>query len=124
MSGTSLATEAGIVVRRLPVGSIGGYASGWYGAWLLVTTEAALFGYLLFGYFYVTTQAAAPWPPDGPPRSRHRSRAPRQTSPAPSFEQPARRSRNRIGTSATDIPSRLSRKRGTSRMAYPACGGA
>lgn len=33
----------------------------------LVVTEAALFAYLLFSYFYIASQAHAPWPPDGMP---------------------------------------------------------
>lgn len=41
--------------------------SGWFGTWWLVATEAALFGYLLFGYVYSWLQASGPWPPDGPP---------------------------------------------------------
>lgn len=52
---------------KLPVGSYGHLASGWYGMWALVTTEAALFGYLLFSYYYVLFRNEAPWPPDGPP---------------------------------------------------------
>ena len=39
----------------------------WWGMILLITTEAALFAYLLFSYFYVASQARAAWPPAGPP---------------------------------------------------------
>lgn len=39
----------------------------WWGMVLLITTEAALFAYLLFSYFYVASQARSPWLPGGPP---------------------------------------------------------
>lgn len=42
----------------------------WWGMVLLITTEAALFAYLLFSYFYVASQARAQWPPAGPPSLR------------------------------------------------------
>lgn len=41
--------------------------SAWYGMWWLIATEAALFGYLLFGYIYSLIQVSGPWPPDGAP---------------------------------------------------------
>jgi heme/copper-type cytochrome/quinol oxidase subunit 3 len=34
---------------------------------LVIATEAALFIYLLFSYFYLGSQAPGPWPPSGPP---------------------------------------------------------
>lgn len=51
----------------LPVGSIGRDASGWWGMLTLIATEAALFAYLLFSYFYIASHAPAPWPPKGAP---------------------------------------------------------
>lgn len=54
-------------VRPLPVGSPGPLAVGWWGMWCVLLTEAALFAYLLFGYFYLATQASTRWPPNGPP---------------------------------------------------------
>ena len=42
-------------------------APGFWGMMLLIATEASLFGYLLFSYFYLGSMAAGPWPPDGPP---------------------------------------------------------
>lgn len=36
----------------------------------LVATEAALFAYLLFSYFYVASQAHGAWPPEGLPKLR------------------------------------------------------
>ncbi|WDR02208.1 cytochrome c oxidase subunit 3 [Devosia algicola] len=38
--------------RALPIGSPGRKSSGWYGMMMLITTEASLFVYLLFSYFY------------------------------------------------------------------------
>lgn len=55
-------------LHPLPVGSVGRHASGWWGMLCAVATEAALFAYLLFCYYYLTVQAVAPWPPDGLPR--------------------------------------------------------
>ena len=34
----------------------------------LLCTEAALFAYLLFSYFYVSAQVTGAWPPGGPPK--------------------------------------------------------
>jgi len=55
---------------RLPVGSKGAHASGWWGMLGVVLTEAALFAYLLFSYFYIASHAHAPWPPEGLPSLR------------------------------------------------------
>src|SRR5690349_7164385 len=41
-------------------------APGFWGMMLLIATEASLFGYLLFSYFYLGSMATGPWPPDGP----------------------------------------------------------
>ena len=54
----------------LPVGSIGHHASGWYGMIMLLATEASLFAYLLFSYFYLASRATEAWPPEGPPSWR------------------------------------------------------
>ena len=58
--------------RPLPVGSAGKRASGWWGLLALIVTEASLFGYLLFAYFYLNAQSGAgvAWPPDGLPDLR------------------------------------------------------
>lgn len=56
--------------RPLPVGSAGKLSSGWFGLIALIVTEAALFGYLLFAYFYLYAQNRAAWPPDGLPDLR------------------------------------------------------
>jgi heme/copper-type cytochrome/quinol oxidase subunit 3 len=59
-------TETILRTRALPVGSIGRHASGWWGMWCLIATEAALFAYLLFSYFYLGLQAHGPWVPELP----------------------------------------------------------
>ena len=52
--------------RALPVGSAGHRASGWWGMWCLIATEAALFAYLLFSYFYLGAQAQTHFIPELP----------------------------------------------------------
>lgn len=56
------------VALPLPVGSTAGRASGWWGMVALIITEASLFGYLLFAYFYLQAQTSAAFPPEGPPK--------------------------------------------------------
>ena len=58
------------VERRLPLGAEGKSAPGWWGLVLLIVTEASLFVYLLFSYFYLGSMARGPWPPPGPPELR------------------------------------------------------
>jgi heme/copper-type cytochrome/quinol oxidase subunit 3 len=55
-------------VRRppLPVGAIGYRASGWWGACFLVLSEASIFAYLFFAYFYYSIQPQAMWAPSPP----------------------------------------------------------
>ena len=45
-------------------------STGTWGMGLLIATEASLFGYLLFSYFYVGALARGAWPPSGPPSLR------------------------------------------------------
>jgi len=45
----------------LPVGPIGRAGLGWWGVAMLVVSEAALFGYLLFAYFYTGATSAPGW---------------------------------------------------------------
>jgi cytochrome c oxidase subunit 3 len=52
----------------LPVGSKGRLSSGWWGMIAIIGTEASLFAYLLFSYFYVAAQTVGPWPPLGRPK--------------------------------------------------------
>jgi cytochrome c oxidase subunit 3 len=49
--------------QPLPVGSIGRRASGWWGAWFLIISEASIFAYLFFSYFYYSIQPQAEWVP-------------------------------------------------------------
>jgi heme/copper-type cytochrome/quinol oxidase subunit 3 len=53
----------------LPVGAIDTRASGWWAMIFVVCTEAALFGYLLFSYYYLAAQphAAGTFPQGGAP---------------------------------------------------------
>jgi cytochrome c oxidase subunit III len=52
----------------LPMGSIGRRSSGYWGAVFLVLSEASIFAYLFFAYFYFAVQPhPGPWPPSGPP---------------------------------------------------------
>ena len=53
--------------RELPIGTIGIHASGWWGMWCVIATEASLFAYLLMTYLYLDAQARGAWPPGGPP---------------------------------------------------------
>lgn len=53
--------------RSLPVGSVGKLSAGWWGVLALIVTEGALFGYLLFVYFYLAAQTDEQWPPEGLP---------------------------------------------------------
>lgn len=52
----------------LPVGSKSRHASGWWGMLTVVATEASLFAYLLFSYFYVAAHTTNPWPDGGLPK--------------------------------------------------------
>jgi cytochrome c oxidase subunit 3 len=54
---------------KLPVGAIDTRASGWWAMIFVVFTEAALFAYLLFSYFYLAVQPHMPgtFPEGGPP---------------------------------------------------------
>ncbi|MDD5579350.1 MAG: cytochrome c oxidase subunit 3 [Methylobacter sp.] len=56
------------LLEPLPVGSYGKRSSGWWGLLALIVTEGSLFGYLLFSYFYLASQALEHWPPDGLPK--------------------------------------------------------
>ena len=47
--------------RNLPVGPVGRHGLGWWGAFTLIASEAALFSYLLFSYYYTGATAASGW---------------------------------------------------------------
>lgn len=65
-----MAISATTLDEQLPVGSVGHQATGWWGMWGLIATEAALFAYLLFSYYYLASQAEPPWLPEGLPKLR------------------------------------------------------
>jgi cytochrome c oxidase subunit III len=46
---------------ELPVGPVGRRGLGWWGVGTLVATEAALFAYLLFSYYYTCVTAPRDW---------------------------------------------------------------
>jgi len=50
----------------LPVGSVAHRASGWWGMWIVIATEASLFAYLLFSYIYLASWAHGNWVPELP----------------------------------------------------------
>jgi cytochrome c oxidase subunit I+III len=52
--------------RTLPMDGHGHHSTGWWGMVFLIITEAALFAFLLFSYFYLDAQSTV-WPPAGPP---------------------------------------------------------
>ncbi|QAY96387.1 heme-copper oxidase subunit III [Methylovirgula ligni] len=60
-------SETASVEQALPVGSVDHRASGWYGILCVIATEGALFGYLLFSYFYYAAQLPASWSPEPHP---------------------------------------------------------
>jgi len=47
--------------RALPVGPTGRRGLGWWGAGTLIASEGALFGYLLFAYYYVGASSPTGW---------------------------------------------------------------
>jgi cytochrome c oxidase subunit III len=52
----------------LPVGSVGPRASGAWAIIFIGMSEASLFAYLFFSYYYFAIQPhSGPWPPGGPP---------------------------------------------------------
>jgi heme/copper-type cytochrome/quinol oxidase subunit 3 len=57
------------MTRPIAVGAIDTRAVGWWAMWFLVFTEASLFAYLLFSYYYFASQAQTigDFPPGGPP---------------------------------------------------------
>jgi heme/copper-type cytochrome/quinol oxidase subunit 3 len=59
--------EATISRGALPVGPVGRSGLGWWGVGTLVASEAALFGYLLFAYYYTGATAPPGWLLDSAP---------------------------------------------------------
>lgn len=58
------------VDQPLPVAPPGPRTAGWWGMVMVIATEAALFVYLLFSYYYLASQHVGPWPPSGAPALR------------------------------------------------------
>jgi cytochrome c oxidase subunit III len=56
-----MAEQAVVSTAVIPVGPVGRRGLGWYGVGTLVATEAALFAYLLFAYFYTGATASQGW---------------------------------------------------------------
>ncbi len=52
---------------ELPVGSLRYNATGWWGTICLIATEASLFIYLLFSYYFFAVQHGKSWLPDPHP---------------------------------------------------------
>ncbi len=49
----------------LPIGNRFRRSPGWWGMIWTIATEAALFAYLFFSYYYLAAQFRGPWPPQG-----------------------------------------------------------
>lgn len=64
-----MGTTASAAAARVPIGATGSQAPGFWGMALLIATEASLFAYLLFSYFYLGSIGPA-WPTAGPPELR------------------------------------------------------
>lgn len=65
------ATQTPVLLQpgnTVPVGSAGERSSGWLGCLMLIATEGALFGYLIFAYLYLAVQTKVHWPPEGLPK--------------------------------------------------------
>jgi cytochrome c oxidase subunit III len=56
-----MAESAAVRQAALPVGPTGRRGVGWWGVGTLVASEAALFAYLLFAYFYLGATAGPGW---------------------------------------------------------------
>jgi cytochrome c oxidase subunit III len=56
------ATQVAICAPRdIPVGPVGRNGLGYWGIWMVIATEAALFAYLLFSYYYLGAAAPRGW---------------------------------------------------------------
>ncbi len=60
-------SEGALERPRVPVGSIRRRGTGWWGVLTLILTEASLFVYLLFSYYYFAVQSSGGFLPDKPP---------------------------------------------------------
>ncbi len=56
--------QADLSIGRLTLGSTDARGNGWFGMAALVVTEACLFAYLLFSYYYMALHFGRAWLPD------------------------------------------------------------
>ena len=62
---SDIAADIVLQPRALPTGSVSQRSAGWWAMVCGIITEAALFAYLLFSYFYFAIQPhAGAWPPE------------------------------------------------------------
>jgi cytochrome c oxidase subunit III len=54
-------SDSALEASPLPVGSIGRKSFGWWGMMTIIMTEASLFAYLLFTYYYLLLQSGGDW---------------------------------------------------------------
>ena len=65
---TDTADERGrLVFTRRDLGAMDARGSGWYGMILLILTEASLFAFLLFSYYYMALHYGRAWLPEERP---------------------------------------------------------
>jgi cytochrome c oxidase subunit 3 len=64
-------SDAVLTLRPLPVGSRDYNATGWLGVLCLIATEASLFAYLLFSYYYFAVQHGKSWLPEPHPSVKY-----------------------------------------------------
>ena len=62
--------ETSVTLYPVPVGSVGTRTSGWWGMACVIMTEASLFAYLLFSYYYFAVQFGRDWLPNELPSFR------------------------------------------------------
>ena len=55
-----------VAPTRLPYGNSLSRSPGWWAIVWTIATEALLFAYFLFAYFYLASEARGPWPVNGP----------------------------------------------------------
>lgn len=60
---------AGVPVDQLPVGVSGTASTAWWGMIFFILTEATLFAFLFFTYYYIGSYHSR-WPPNGAPELR------------------------------------------------------
>jgi heme/copper-type cytochrome/quinol oxidase subunit 3 len=61
-------TDLSLEERKLLVGSVGQHSTGWWAVLFIIVTEAAIFAFLQFAYYYIAVQQTlGTWPPGGKP---------------------------------------------------------